>query len=65
MLIAIVGISSAGTAQDNVRYHKETLPNGLTVIIKQNPDSRVFGVDILGKNRCAWENPGQEGITDS
>lgn len=64
MLIAIVGISSAGIAQDSVRYHKETLPNGLTVIIKQNPDSRVFGVDILGKNRCAWENPGQEGITD-
>jgi predicted Zn-dependent peptidase len=64
LLIALIGTSSFVTAQDSIRYHKETLPNGLTVIVKQNPDSRVFGVDILGKNRCAWENPGQEGITD-
>jgi predicted Zn-dependent peptidase len=62
-MIAIAG-SGVVSGQENSRYLKETLVNGLTVIIKQNPDSRVFGVDILGKNRCAWESPGQEGITD-
>jgi zinc protease len=64
LFAVIICWSSFGWAQDSSRYLKETLVNGLTVIIKQNPDSRVFGVDILGKNRCAWESPGQEGITD-
>ena len=40
------------------------LENGLTVIIKQDPDSRVFAVNIFGKNRAAMEPPGKDGITD-
>ncbi|OQX91826.1 MAG: hypothetical protein B6D58_06145 [candidate division Zixibacteria bacterium 4484_95] len=51
-------------ADNSPEYIHEVLPNGLTVIIKHNPDSRVFAIDILGKNRAAWEKPGQEGITD-
>lgn len=42
----------------------ETFDNGLDVIIKQNPDSRVFAVNIFGKNRAAMEPPGKDGITD-
>lgn len=38
--------------------------NGLDVIIKQDPDSRVFAINILGKNRAAMEPPGKDGITD-
>ena len=51
-------------ADTDNRYLYEVLPNGLTVIIKHNPDSRVFAVDILGKNRAVWEKTGQTGITD-
>ena len=40
------------------------LDNGLTVIIKQDPDSRVLAVNIFGKNRAAMEPPGKDGITD-
>jgi zinc protease len=43
---------------------KVTFDNGLDVIIKQNPDSRVFAVNIFGKNRAAMEPPGKDGITD-
>jgi zinc protease len=43
---------------------KLTFENGLDVIIKQNPDSRVFAVNIFGKNRAAMEPPGKDGITD-
>jgi zinc protease len=43
---------------------KVTLENGLNVIIKQSPDSRVFAVNIFGKNRAAMEPPGKDGITD-
>jgi len=45
-------------------FIKETLPNGLTVVIKSNPDSRVFAVNIIGKNRSAMEPDGKDGITD-
>ena len=45
-------------------YKKETLENGLTVIVKSNPDSKVLAINILGKNRCAMEPQGKEGIAD-
>lgn len=45
-------------------YLQETLPNGLNLIIKSNPDSRVFAINVLGKNRSAHEPEGKEGITD-
>ncbi|MCJ7508637.1 MAG: insulinase family protein, partial [candidate division Zixibacteria bacterium] len=45
-------------------YRKEVLPNGLTVIVKSNPDSKVLAINILGKNRSAVEPEGKEGIAD-
>jgi zinc protease len=45
-------------------YKKEILPNGLTVIIKSNPDSKVLGINILGENRSASEPEGKTGIAD-
>jgi zinc protease len=45
-------------------YKKEVLPNGLTVIVKSNPDSKVLGINILGKNRSAMEPEGKTGIAD-
>lgn len=49
---------------DNAEYHAETLANGLTVIVKSSPDSRVFAMNILGKHRTVNEPIGMEGITD-
>jgi zinc protease len=43
---------------------REQLPNGLIVIVKSNPDSKVLGIDILGKNRSAMEPEGKTGIAD-
>ncbi|MFH2036635.1 MAG: pitrilysin family protein [Candidatus Zixiibacteriota bacterium] len=45
-------------------YLKEIFDNGLTVIVKSNPDSRVFALNVIGKNRSATEASGQDGITD-
>jgi zinc protease len=45
-------------------YRKEILPSGLTLIIKSNPDSRVLGINVLGKNRSALEPEGKTGIAD-
>ncbi|MCP4582812.1 MAG: insulinase family protein [candidate division Zixibacteria bacterium] len=59
--LAICGLSSA---DESGKYLSEVFPNGLTVIVKHNPDSRVFGVNILGKNRAVWEKQEQVGITD-
>ncbi|PKK82279.1 MAG: hypothetical protein CVT49_14495 [candidate division Zixibacteria bacterium HGW-Zixibacteria-1] len=45
-------------------YIREVLDNGLTVVVKSNPDSRVFALNVIGKNRSATELPGKDGITD-
>ncbi len=49
---------------DNSVYHREVFQNGFTLIVKSNPDSRVFGMNILGRNRTANEPEGLIGITD-
>jgi zinc protease len=43
---------------------KQVLPNGLAVIVKSNPDSKVLGINVLGKNRSAMEPKGKTGIAD-
>lgn len=54
--------ASANVARSE--YARRTLGNGLTVIVKSNPDSRVFAINILGKDRSACEPDGLEGISD-
>jgi predicted Zn-dependent peptidase len=49
---------------DKAVYRREVLDNGLTVLVKSSRDSRVFAVNILGKNRSASERDDQAGITD-
>ena len=46
------------------KYLREVFPNGLTVIVKSNPDSRVFALNVIGMNRSATEPEGKDGITD-
>jgi predicted Zn-dependent peptidase len=45
-------------------YAQRTLANGIPVVVKSNPDSRVFAISILGKNRSAIEPEGRDGISD-
>ena len=49
---------------ENAEYRREVLPNGLTLLVKSSPDSRVFAMNVLGKNRTLNEPSGMEGITD-
>jgi zinc protease len=46
------------------KYVKEILPNGLEIIIRSNPDSKVFALNILGKNRTASEPEGKTGLVN-
>ena len=49
---------------DRANYGREVLPNGLTLIIKSSPDSRVFAINAFGLNRSANEPADKTGITD-
>ncbi|MBI3872050.1 MAG: insulinase family protein [candidate division Zixibacteria bacterium] len=49
---------------EHSRYEKRVLANGLAAIVKSNPDSRVFAINVLGKNRAATEPEGLAGISD-
>ncbi len=55
-------VSSKGLKHST--YLKEILGNGMTVVVKSNPYSRVFALNVIGKNRSASEQRGLEGITD-
>lgn len=59
-------ISGSGYTQekDYNKFVHKILPNGLDLIIKYNPDSRVFAINILGKDRSLLEPEGKDGITD-
>ncbi len=50
--------------KDYNKFIHETLPNGLNLIIKHNPDSRIYAINILGKDRSLLELEGKDGITD-
>lgn len=56
--------SATAASTSRTQYAKRTLANGMTVVVKSNPDSRVFALNILGKNRSALEPAGMEGISD-
>ncbi len=43
---------------------KETLSNGLEVAVESNPNSRVFAVHVLLRNRSAMEPAGKAGLVD-
>jgi zinc protease len=63
VLFTIISLSESGAAgsQNAIR---EEFPNGLIVVVKSNPDSKVLGINILGKNRSAMEPEGKTGIAD-
>ncbi len=50
--------------EDPAEYAVDTLDNGMVVIIKSSPESRVFAMNVLGKNRTMSEPDGKAGITD-
>ncbi|MDP6625520.1 MAG: insulinase family protein, partial [Nitrospinota bacterium] len=45
-------------------FEKTVLNNGLTLLMNSNPDSGVFAIHLLAKNRTALEPEGKEGIAD-
>ncbi len=57
-------ISEKETAPSFNRYHKETLENGMTIVVKENPDSRVVGIHLLVKERSLSEGKEKWGMTE-
>jgi len=56
--------TAAATGMKAATFAKRTLSNGLVAIVKSNPDSRVFAINVLGKYRAACEPEGAIGISD-
>ncbi len=46
------------------QYKMETLKNGLTVVVKENQDSRVVGIHLLAKERSLSEGKEKRGATE-
>ena len=63
ILFTVGSLSKCGSAGSRDVIRKE-FPNGLVVVVKSNPDSKVLGINILGKNRSAMEPDGKTGIAD-
>ena len=56
--------AEAATGQSQNRYHRETLENGMTVVIKENHDSRVVGVHLSAKGRSLCEGKEKWGMAE-
>ena len=56
--------SGAATGQTPNRYHMEMLENGMTVVVKENHDSRVIGVHLAAKGRSLCEGEEKWGMTE-
>jgi zinc protease len=63
ILFTLLSLPKCGSAGSRDVIRKE-FPNGLVVVVKSNPDSKVLGINILGKNRSAMEPEGKTGIAD-
>ena len=50
------------TEKSQNQYHREILENGMTVVIKVNPDSRVIGIHLLAKGRSLCEGKDNWGM---
>ncbi len=57
---------SSGAAIDLTpnKYHMETLENGMTVVVKENHDSRVVGVHLAAKDRSLCEGEKKWGMAE-
>ena len=56
--------SGASTDLTPNRYHMETLENGMTVVVKENHDSRVVGVHLAAKDRSLCEGEKRWGMAE-
>lgn len=63
ILLTVGSLSKCGSAGSQ-NVIREEFQNGLVVVVKSNPDSKVLGINILGKNRSAMEPKGKTGIAD-
>ena len=54
----------ADSGLSNDQYHMETLENGMTVVVKENHDSRVIGIHLSAKGRSLCEGNGKWGIAE-
>jgi predicted Zn-dependent peptidase len=55
-------LPEATTGQTQNKYHMETLKNGMTVVVKENHDSRVVGIHLLAKDRSLCEGKEKWGM---
>lgn len=57
-------VTGTAAKQSTNRYHRETLKNGLTVVVKENQDSRVIGVHLLARERSLSEGKNAWGMAE-
>ena len=57
-------VQRAVMGDDGRKVKKKILTNGLTLIVNENNDSRVFAAHLLFKDRCFQEPENKSGIAD-
>lgn len=63
-MVALPYPESVGGRRGDTNAKRFTLDNGLTVLLRSDPRSEVFGASVLFRNRSFAEPPGQCGITE-
>jgi zinc protease len=64
LVLALVLAPSLAAAAEGVRIERERLPNGFTVIVRENPLAPVVAVSLLVAMGARWERPEIAGLSN-
>jgi zinc protease len=60
----VVLLPSLAVADEGARVHRERLPGGFTVLVRENPLAPVVAVSLLVEMGTRWERPENAGISN-
>jgi zinc protease len=64
VMLALGLLPSLAPADEATRVHRERLPGGFTVIVRENPAAPVVAVSLLIEMGTRWERPENAGISN-
>jgi zinc protease len=63
LVLVLIGVPSLALA-DEARVHRERLPSGFTVLVRENPLAPVVAASLLVPMGTRWERPENAGISN-
>jgi len=64
LLALLVGLGPGPASAQGPKVNRTRLPNGVTVLVRENPTAPVVGISLMVKMGTRWETVGNAGISN-